>query len=495
MVKKVPEEKNSKKNRSSLALFICLALILSAISLYIGNSLYADTSGPSHAARDAAGKRPLGAAIRAAGEERPGEPLYEAKKEEDEPQAPLTDAPAKPSDIYAEEGTLVTFACHYPDADRYTWETYDIGNGWHEAEGAMIASDELGREASLLRIMANEENDMLTVRCTTEFEPGEPITDTATLYVLDKEIQGISAHDTTASPGQYISARDIPLAVTYQDGSSEELPGLYNVCFLERSESSEQSATASGNTIETITTVITSRGYLKAKLGETDAMLRYQGKGKSIDAPVKLIGEDTSEPSITQLSISDIVISNVDEPVPVTVSIEAEDDCTPGPGLEYAFLPEGEEPGEGDWTKDASFEADITQNGKWIAYCRDESGNIGSSEKDIIAVDNKPPSISLKLGNESWCASNKILVSAKDSLPVEYSYSCEETGEESGWTDKNEHTVRKNGTWKVKVRDAAGNIAEQEITISNIDSQEPIIIKITEKEGETTNNEDEKEGN
>lgn len=415
----------------------------------------------------------------------------EGDKEQEAAQEPLTDAPVKPSDIYAEKDSLITFSCFYPDAIKYTWETYIMESGWQKAEGAVLVSDELNRETSMLRIMAKEENDMLAIRCITEFKEKAPIVDTAALYILDKKIESISAKGATFDTGSYISAKDIPLTITYQDGSSEEITGLYSVYFLERSESSEQSTTVSGNTIETITTVITSHCYLKAKPGETDAILRYQGQEKNIDIPIRLNGEDTSAPIITQLSISDIAISNVDKPVPVTVSIEAEDNCTPYFNLEYAFLPEGEDPEEGDWTKDASFEAAITQNGKWIAYCRDESGNTGTSETDIIAVDNKPPSISLRLGNESWCASNKILVSAKDSLPVEYNYSCEETGEDSGWTSRNEYAVKKNSTWKVKVRDAAGNIAEQEITISNIDSQAPVITKITEKEGETTNNEDE----
>ncbi len=46
-----------------------------------------------------------------------------------------------------------------------------------------------------------------------------------------------------------------------------------------------------------------------------------------------------------------------------------------------------------------------------------------------------------------------------------------------------------NSTWKVAVRDAAGNVTEQDITVSNIDSQMPVIRNITEKKGEIIINE------
>lgn len=217
-------------------------------------------------------------------------------------------------------------------------------------------------------------------------------------------------------------------------------------------------------------------------------MLRYQGKNGNIDIPIKMIGEDSTPPEIKELSISEFEISTVDQPVPVTVTIVAEDDVTTYPDLEYAFLPEGEELTEETWTNQYSFDTDITMNGKWIAYCRDKSGNVTKEEKDIIVVDNKAPAVRLSLKSDTWCTENRIIVNAKDALSIEYCYSCARTGEDSGWITKNEYAVTENGTWKVKVRDAVGNMTEEEITIDNIDNQAPVIRGIIEKEIEEETN-------
>lgn len=165
--------------------------------------------------------------------------------------------------------------------------------------------------------------------------------------------------------------------------------------------------------------------------------------------------------------------------MPVTVTIIADDNVTAYSNLQYAFLPEGEEPEI--WSDQSTFTVDITQNGKWIAYCRDESGNVIQEVREIVAVDNKAPEVSLSLENETWCTGNKILVNAKDGLSVEYCYCCPQTGIDSGWCTKDEYAVSENGTWTVKVRDAAGNVTEKEITIDNIDNKPPVIRGIKEK--------------
>ena len=69
-----------------------------------------------------------------------------------------------------------------------------------------------------------------------------------------------------------------------------------------------------------------------------------------------------------------------------------------------------------------SFEKEITKNGIWIAYCRDQSGNVAKQEKEIIAVDQKAPEIKVRLENNDWCQSNKIIVDAKDELSVLFSF-------------------------------------------------------------------------
>ena len=398
---------------------------------------------------------------------------------------PLFTQPIEPADIYAEEGAVVVYKCYYPEAIAYTWETYDATtNKWIEVPGdeVIAQTDELYRKISTYITTADESNSDLIVRCRVKQESEEFTTNAANLNILPV-ISSISVDDYTAAAGSYVSARDIPVTITDRDGNQDTVTGLNRLYFLSKEETSEQDVTVSGNVTETITTVITSCDYYYLD-GETDGILRYQGNEGQMDIPIRMIGEDHNAPQIVDVHISDFEISTVDKVIPVSVGITAEDDVTAYPDLEYAFLPEGEEPQAEDWIRQASFDVDITQNGTWIAYCRDKSGNISTEEKNIIAVDNKPPIVNLSLENDTWCRENKILVNARDGLSIEYRYSCAQTGEDSGWISRNEYDVKANSTWTVMVRDAVGNVTEQEIIIDNIDTKAPVIRNIIEKQKE-----------
>lgn len=103
------------------------------------------------------------------------------------------------------------------------------------------------------------------------------------------------------------------------------------------------------------------------------------------------------------------------------------------------------------------------------------------------------PDMELTLKDTDWCRMNRICVSTEvtgaDSLA--YRYICEKAGEDSGWISKSCMDIHENGEWKIQVRDAAGNITEKAINVDNIDTQAPVILRITEKsEGETISNEE-----
>lgn len=102
----------------------------------------------------------------------------------------------------------------------------------------------------------------------------------------------------------------------------------------------------------------------------------------------------------------------------------------------------------------------------------------GNTEAQMAETEQLYLSVQLET-EEKWCQKNSIIVTT-DALPAEFFYSCAETGEDSGWIKENEKEVFSNGTWNVMVRDAAGNIAAAEITVSNIDKQPPVIIEIKE---------------
>lgn len=403
-------------------------------------------------------------------------------------QPPVYIEPVKISDTYAEAGTAVIFSCYYPEAVSYNWETYNIlTKSWEPIE-SVINIDELQRKASIITITVNEDVKDIMIRCTAYMADNTEQIDVASLYTIPeiKQIKTDSSY--TANAGRYLCSKEIPVNVTYQNGTTDNLIGVYGLVFVEKAENREFSTNEIGNNVETITTINTEHGYSYIGTDDKELILRYRCKDRVCDTNLLVNGKDLEAPQITGVEISDFAIRNIDEPVKVNVSIHAEDNDTPYPYLEYAFLPTGSEPQESDWGKKMSFEKEITKNGIWIAYCRDQSGNVAKQEKEIIAVGQKAPEIKVRLENNDWCQSNKIIVDAKDELSVLFSFVCPETGEDSGWIERNEYSVSRNSIWKIQAKDAAGNIASEEITISNIDSQIPVIKEIREGANQNEDN-------
>ena len=421
------------------------------------------------------------------------EPEDMAEETESKPD-PLDDSLMAPSDVYAEKGHPAVFKAYHPQAEEYQWEIYDIDTeSWKKApeEAVVVRQDELLREISSLQLTSDRDQ---SIRCKIGIIRGTPITYEADLHILSSKIQSIAADEFSVQAGEYVCAMDIPVKVTYQDGSQDEITGLSGLSFMEQTESTRASATECGNLKETITTIRTACDYDHVEdMGSQDVLLCYRpSEEASMDIPIAIKGVDMMPPQITSLTVDGYEISTVDQIIPVTVTIKAIDEVTPTRQLEYAFLPEGVEVSEAEWMKEASFTVEIDQNGLWTAYVKDESGNIASEGKNLVVVDNKAPEIELHLETQnSWCKENQIYVSAEDALPVQYRYLCEETGEDSGWIDESSKGIRENGTWKIQVQDSIGNVVEQSITIENIDTQSPIIRSIKEKtEKESISNEE-----
>lgn len=437
------------------------------------------------------GKTVLGPEIQQDAPEPKPEEAQETEKEETVPE-PLDNSVMEPSDIYAEKGSKAVFKAYHPKAKDYQWEIYEDA-GWVKVPEETVSGyvDELYRNISSMELSADQDRQ---VRCQITTEEDAMVTFEARLYLLPGRISSISAETYEAEAGNYTSAEKIPVEVVYQDGTQETVTGLNGLCFLDQSESSQRDMTEAGTMKEVITTVRTAREYDHIDPGSKEEMLFYQNsKGENLDISVNIKGVDQTAPKIADFQISEFAVSNVvDQKIPVTVTIKATDDITPSGRLAYAFLPEGKEPQETDWRDRSSFQTEIQQNGTWKVFCKDEAGNIATKEQKIVAVDTAAPVIRLILETpEGWCRENKIFVSAEDDLSVEYRYLCEETGEDSGWVIESSKSVDKNGDWKIQVRDAAGNVAEEVIPIENIDTQGPVIRSISEKsEGETISNED-----
>lgn len=406
---------------------------------------------------------------------------------------PLDDSLIVPADMYTEKSHSVAFKAYHPQAENYQWEIYDTETeSWQKApeEAVAMDQDELLREISSLQLTSDRDQ---SIRCKIGTVSGIPLTYEANLYILNGKIQSIAAEEFSVQAGEYVSAMDIPVQVIYQDGIKDEITGLSGLYFLEQ-ETTRDSTTESGNLKETITTIRTACEYdYVEEMGSQNRLLCYKlSEEDSMDIPISIKGVDMTPPQITSLTVDSYEISNVAQTVPVTVDIKAIDEVTPTRQLEYAFLPAGVDIQEAEWIKEASFTAEIDKNGIWTAYVKDESGNIASKEQEIVVVDDQPPKIKLHLENQNgWCKENQIYVSAEDALPLQYRYLCEKTGEDSGWIDGSSKSIRENGTWTIQVKDSMGNMAEQTITVDNIDIQAPVIRSITEKkEGESISNEE-----
>lgn len=389
------------------------------------------------------------------------------------------------ADVYSEARGIAEFQCYYPDATSYTWEVYDLRQKkWVIPEQEMIQEriDELVRNISVLQVEASKENHERMVRCSIERAGGETITETASLYILDI-IEDISVEDFETDGNRYVHISEIPVKVTYTDGTTQIIRGLNHFCFLDKTEFADCEECEDGNKQETITTVITEQEQYYLELDEKEVMFRYdKGGEESIDFMGKLLGKDYEPPIIENVQISPFEISSEDRPIPVVVTIIAEDNGTPYPQLEYAFVPEGQEPTEEDWKQKNKLEIDITQNGIWEAYCRDLSGNYITAQQEVIAVDQKVPELSIMLEQEAWCMETRLLVHAEDVSEVSYCYTCEEAGIDSGWVADAEYMIKQNGNWQVQAKDSVGNISSQEIRVTNIDRQAPVILSIEIKE-------------
>lgn len=403
---------------------------------------------------------------------------------------PLTEQEVFPSDIYSVDGNgiMAEFQCYVPDAVSYRWEYYDMSSmQWIPADETTVSirKDELNRASSFYSIEAVQENNEKMVRCTIDRNDREPLIKTAALYIITKEIVNISIGDMEYPAGSYLSTEDVPITVVYSSGNRETFAGLLNgMYFVEKQENTAYEDSISGDRTETVTTVYTEHKYIHLGAEEKEILMRYRIGDSVIEKKTVLCGKDNEPPDITDISVSDFEISTTDHAVPVTVTISAYDNDTPSQKLSYAFLPEGKEITEDDWQTESTFEIDITQNGTWTGYCRDQGGNISTEEKRIITVDEKAPVITeIKLAEDAWCTKNTIMVTADDELEIFYRYRLPETGEDSGWISDSTYEILQNGTWEIQVKDAVENTSEiKTLFVSNIDTQAPVIISITEGE-------------
>lgn len=403
--------------------------------------------------------------------------MEETAPERNESTNPDTEEAVILSDVYTEKGKEAVFRCFHKEAASYTWEIYDLAEkDWKPApeEAVSMGADELGREISWLKASGSEE---MTVRCTLDYPKKKPETQTASLYLLKNSIEKITADDYRADPGAYVCIGDIPVTVTYKDQTEETLTGLNGLFFLTKEEKTDHKTGTAGNRVETTVTTISERSYIRTDPEEKEVQLQYNGSGdRQMETVFTIKGEDSQPPVISSVEIAPFTISNTDIPVTLTVAIDAEDNKTPNQRIDYAFVLDGTPPEEIRWMRKNSFDVEITRNGTYAACARDEAGNTAKEKIKVITVDMKPPELHASLEiPDGWCQKNEIRADARDASELQYSFRHADDAAIPEWSDSPSYTVERNGTYTVKAKDAAGNIAETEITVSNIDREAPII--------------------
>ena len=141
---------------------------------------------------------------------------------------------------------------------------------------------------------------------------------------------------------------------------------------------------------------------------------------------------------------------------------------------------------------------EISENGIYYIYVKDTAGNVKKDSINISNIDKEKPKIKeIEYSNLDWTTEDvKITVKAvdKESGLRGYMLSTDAniTKESEGWenieTNTEEQSIEINIERNIKcyiyVKDVAGNIEKEEIEITNIDKEGPIIERVEEKEGE-----------
>ena len=161
--------------------------------------------------------------------------------------------PVKLSDIYTVSGNTVLLQCYYPEAGSYTWEVHNRHTGGWEAMEGETRQDELGRPVSALGIAA-EGTDIMQVRCTVRMGDGSTVTENASIHMIPEILDvAVEEESFVTEAGRYLSGREIPVRVSYTNGTQDVITGLYGITFVKKTEKKEITADGAGNPVETVT--------------------------------------------------------------------------------------------------------------------------------------------------------------------------------------------------------------------------------------------------
>lgn len=307
-------------------------------------------------------------------------------------------------DLYAGSGQTVRFRVYHPGATNHTWEYYDMDTRkWLPTEGNTgEEADASGRLIAYADFVAPADQQALMIRCLYVYGTADAggqgqVSEIAYLKTLPQEISQLSLDgDITAEAGSLLPSCDTAVKVTYMDGSSEMIEGLYGLYFME-SSGTEESEFLSIDGILTerkVQTVLNRyRPYCMVPEGETTVTLAYipgEGSaGESLQLSGTITGTDEEPPEVTQVDmLGRKEISDSEEEISLLVS--AEDNVTPYPDLQYAVVQKETDTAVGDvdageiaeeeWSSGPvlvlTLQLQKNSNSVWLLGCRDQAGNV-----------------------------------------------------------------------------------------------------------------------
>lgn len=304
-------------------------------------------------------------------------------------------------DLYAESGQTVRFRIYHPGTTNHTWEYYDMDSRkWLPTEGNTgEEADASGRPMAYADFVAPVDQQELMIRCLyvygTADTGGGQVSEIAYLKTLPQEIRQLSlAGDVSAEAGSLLASCDTTVEVTYMDGSSEMIDGLYGLYFMESSETEESEFLSIDGilTERKVQTVLNRyQPYCMVAEGATTVTLAYipggGSAGESLQLSGTITGTDEEPPEVTQVDmLGRKEISDSEEEISLLVS--AEDNVTPYPDLQYAVVQKDTDTAVGDvdagdiaeeeWSSGPVLTLQLRKNSNsvWFLGCRDQAGNV-----------------------------------------------------------------------------------------------------------------------
>lgn len=224
--------------------------------------------------------------------------------------------------------------------------------------------------------------------------------------------------------------------------------------------------------------------FIDGNMGEpTDQYVPLTSIKYQRDTNKKFILKNTQENALENTFIYEFVIEHVDDEGPVITYersskdnwlqegfIEVTSATDEGVGLLddcYRLIyPDGTAT---EWSDISRYT--FTTNGLYAIEVRDAIGNITRKEETFDNLDNLIPDVLVEYDNENYEVEKDIVVKqlSAELSDIKLSYRFYSDGKWGAWGDSNTFVAKKNGQYKVEVKDLARNVFSQNISITKID--------------------------